>query len=522
MIKKNKIKKNEKIGRRRSAFPTRFLICGIFIILQILLTVFFVSALGQRFIYAQVFQTIFSILVLFHVLNKDEPAAHKLVWSLVIVFLSLAGVVIYCIFGSPQQTRKAKKRFNAVNKEASLYLKPDPAVYDALEKQSPYGRSLSEYLENVCNVPAFDKTSVKYLPSGESFFDSLIADIKKAERYVFLEYFIVTPGEIWNAVHDALVERVMARVRVFMLYDDIGSMKKTPSTFSAELRQEGINCYKFNPFLPVATTVHNNRDHRKIAVIDGTVAYTGGVNLADEYANVEHPFGKWKDCAVRICGNAARGFVFMFTQLYNIFASEPLDPAEFLSDSISFESDGFVQPYGDGPRPMYNDYIGKNLYLGIIYSAKKYLYIATPYLIMGYEAEEALVFAAKRGVDVRIVTPHVPDKKYVFAMTRSAYSKLIAAGVKIYEYAPGFMHSKIILADDETGVVGTVNFDYRSFVHHYECGCFICKSSVLQSIKEDYLETVLKDGILQTEESAKLTPYEKLVKIIMGLFAPLL
>lgn len=522
MERKNKIKKNEKIGRRRAAFPTRFLICGLLILFQIALTVFFVTSLGHRLIYAQAILTLVSIVVLIHVLNKDEPAAHKLVWSIVIILLSVAGVVIYCMFGSPQQTRKAKKRFEQVNKEASLYLKPDETVYRAFEEQSPCGRSLSEYLETVCGIPAFVNTETKYLPSGEQFFASLIEDIKRAENYIFLEYFIVMPGEIWNALHNALVERVMAGVRVFMLYDDIGSMKKTPGAFDIELRREGISCYKFNPFLPIATTLHNNRDHRKIAVIDGKIAYTGGVNIADEYANVEEPFGKWKDCAVRVCGDAVQGFVFMFTQLYNVFAPEPLDPAEFLARTDGVKSDGFVQPYADGPRPAYNDYIGKNLYLGIIYSAKKYLYIATPYLIMGYEAEEALVFAAKRGVDVRIITPHVPDKKYVFAMTRSAYAKLIAAGVKIYEYGPGFMHSKIILADDELGVVGTVNFDYRSFVHHYECGCFMCETSALKDIKDDYLTTALKDGILQTEESAKLTLYEKAVKIIMGLFAPLL
>lgn len=532
---KRKIRKNSRIGRTRSAFPTRFLICGILIVLQVLLTIGLVSLLGDTFIYAQTLQTIFSVLVLIYVINDDEPAAHKLPWAVVIMLLPLAGALIYCMFGRPQQSRRAKKRFEQVNNEAALYLTPDPDVLNEMKKAAPEAFSLSTYLEKVCNIPVFVNTRTKYYPSGEAFFAALIEDVKRAESYIFLEYFIITPGEVWNSLHDALVERAAAGVRVFILYDDIGSMKKTPTKFDVELRKEGIVCYKFNPFVPIATTLHNNRDHRKVAVVDGKVAFTGGVNIADEYANVESPFGKWKDSAVRLEGDAVDGFVFMFTQLYNIFAPEPLDPAEFLRTHEKNECGqsaegrnaeaggcGFVQPYGDGPRPMYNDYIGKDLYLGIIYSAKKYLYIATPYLIAGYETEEAIIFAAKRGVDVRIITPHVPDKAYVFAMTRASYAKLIAAGVKIYEYAPGFIHSKIVVADDEIGVVGTVNFDYRSFVHHYECGAFIARDPVLKTIREDFLTTALKDGILQTEQSAKLNFPQKIVKTIIGLFAPLL
>jgi len=380
----------------------------------------------------------------------------------------------------------------------------------------------SNTLYQVCNIPPYKNTRSEYFSSGELFFTALLNDIRSAERYIFLEYFIITPGEIWNSIHDALVERLVQGVKIFILYDDIGSMKKTPTLFDAELRKEGINCVKFNPFIPIVTTLHNNRDHRKIAVIDGTVAYTGGINIADEYANVEKPYGKWKDSAVRICGEAVDGFVFMFTQLYNIFAADPLDPAEFLAIHEKSADDGFIQPYGDGPRPMYNDYIGKNLYLGIIYSAKKYLYIATPYLITGYEVEEALIFAAKRGVDVRIITPHVPDKKSVFIMTRSCYAKFIDAGIRIYEYAPGFIHSKIILCDDDVAVIGTVNFDYRSFVHHYECGVLISGSSTLASIKEDFIRTAENEGLLQTAEDAKLSAGEKIIKSIIGLFAPLL
>lgn len=511
-----------RLGLNRSAFPTRFIVCGILIVLQILLTCALESVLEEWFIYARTISILFYIVVMIYMLNKDEPAAHKLTWTVVLGLFPIPGALIYCMFGNPQQTRRAKKRFNRVNKEASLYLKPDPLLAEKQSKSSHEGASLSKYIQNVCCIPPYDNTDSKYYPSGEAFFDALLEDIRKAERYIFMEYFIITPGKVWNKLHDSLVDRAMNGVEVYIMYDDIGSMKKTPSHFDAELRKEGINAYKFNRISPLPTTLHNNRDHRKITVIDGKVAFTGGVNIADEYANIEKPYGKWKDSALRIEGAAVDGFVFMFTQLYNMFTPEPLDPAEFLSVHTPEHNDGYIQPYGDGPRPMYKDYIGKNLYLGIIYSAKKYLYIATPYLITGYEVEEALIFAAKRGVDVRIITPHIPDKKTVFTMTRSAYAKLIDGGVKIYEYAPGFIHSKIVIADDELGIIGTVNFDYRSFVHHYECGALICKAACLKDIKEDYIKTVYNDGIMQTPDSAKLTLGEKITKTIFGLFAPML
>lgn len=517
-----KIKKNKWVGIRRSASPTRFIVCGILIILQVLLTFALESVLEEWFIYARTVSVIFYIFVLIYMLNKDEPAAHKLTWTVVLGIIPVFGALIYCMFGNPQQTRRAKKRFNKVNKEASLYLKTDPQLLEKQSESSHEGASLSKYIQNVCNIPPYDNTESKYFPCGEVFFNQLLEDIKKAERYIFMEYFIITPGKVWNILHDALVERAMNGVDVYIMYDDIGSMKKTPSHFDAELREEGINAYKFNKISPLPTTLHNNRDHRKITVIDGKVAFTGGVNIADEYANIEKPFGKWKDSALRMEGSAVDGFVFMFTQLYNMFAPEPLDPAEFLAEHEPGRNDGYIQPYGDGPRPMYKDYIGKNLYLGIIYSAKKYLYIATPYLITGYEVEEALIFAAKRGVDVRIITPHIPDKKSVFIMTRSSYAKLIAGGVKVYEYAPGFIHSKIVIADDDLGIIGTVNFDYRSFVHHYECGALICKAACLKDIKDDYIKTVYNDGIMQTPESAKLNLGEKIIKAVFGLFAPML
>lgn len=532
MSEKNQKKKNGTNNRKKGGlkkfrkaaahFPMRMFICALLILLELVVAVNLVFLLDEWFYFASFLVVALGIAVVFNVINKDEPAAYKLPWGILLSILPVPGVIIYLIFGNPQQSRRVRKRFNQVNKEAAEYLVEQDGLHEKMVEACPDGASLANYLSATTKMPPYENTSSEYFPSGEAFFDSLKNDLKMAKNYVFMEYFIITPGKMWGEIYDILKQKIIEGVKVYVLYDDIGSMKKTPTDFDTLLRAEGFSAYKFNPITPIATTVHNNRDHRKITVIDGKIAYTGGVNIADEYINEISLYGKWKDSAIKLTGESVDSFVFMFTQLYNIFAKEPIDPALFLTRHKTEKCDGFVQPYGDGPRPMDNDYTGKNLYLGIINAAKKYLYIATPYLIMGYEAEEALCVAAKRGVDVIVMTPHVPDKKSVFIMTRSVYKKLIDAGVKVYEYGPGFIHSKIILADDSLGVIGTVNFDYRSFVHHYECGAFLVKTSSLLKIKKDYLNTVESNGILQTPESARLTLAEKLVKNVIGVIAPML
>lgn len=528
-IEKEKKKKTD--GRKGSSlkfrkaaanFPARFVLSILLIVIEILVTINLTFLLEEWVVFVGFILVVIGVVAFFYIVNKDEPAAYKLPWVVLFSILPIPGVIIYSIFGKSDQSKRVRKIFGKACVKTDEYLKQDERIFNEAESVSPDGASLMKYLTKVSRYPAQDGTETRYFSSGESFFESLKQDLRSAKRYVFMEYFIISPGKMWGEIFDILKERIADGVKVFVMYDDIGSMKNTPADFDAMLRKEGFFAYKFNPISPILTTTHNNRDHRKITVIDGEIAYTGGVNIADEYINEIKRFGKWKDSAVRLSGAATDSFVFMFCELYNLFAREQINPEEYLATHGEKSGCGFVQPYGDGPRPADNDYIGKNLYLGIINSAKKYLYIATPYLIMGYEAEEALCVAAKRGVEVIVTTPHIPDKKSVFVMTRSCYGKLIAAGVKVYEYGPGFIHSKIILADDALAVIGTVNFDYRSFVHHFECGAFMVGTSAIPDIKEDYLKTISIDGILQTEQSAMLNFKERLIKNVIGVIAPLL
>lgn len=287
------------------------------------------------------------------------------------------------------------------------------------------------------------------------------------------------------------------------------------------MRKQGIQCVKFNPFLPVVTNVHNTRDHRKIAVIDGRIGYTGGLNLADEYVNLESPYGHWKDSAVRLEGEGVKPLIVMFLTLYNMQRRSTEDFSAYIPERYErFEGEGYVQPYGDGPRPMYARQIGEDVYINLLNGAKGYVYIATPYLIIDYRMREALVMAAERGVDVRIITPHVPDKKIAFSLTRSNYMALIKGGVKIYEYTPGFIHSKIFLCDGEAGVVGTINLDYRSLMHHYENAVLMYKTKALEGVKADMDATFAKSK-LQTEEDAKKNVVWRLLCEIAKVFAPL-
>lgn len=561
MKEKRKLKKEQQYidVKKRRIIPQRYIFNSLLIISQIALWGLFMYGLTVSGLITQTLYTVVEIIFIVAVINKDEPPEYKTPWLLTILLIPIVGVVVYLLFGGKAIAPKAKKRFKKNKLSSKQYFAENKKTCANLKQNSEQGAAISQYISNTCGMPVYCDTQTQYYSSGESFFEALKSDLKQAKSFILMEYFIITPGFMWSEIYKILKEKVSCGVKVYILYDDIGSAKHTPYKFDKLLTSRGINCCKFNPYIPVASSVHNNRDHRKITVIDGQIAYTGGVNIADEYINKEQPYGHWKDSAVRLQGDAARSFTVCFIEMYNFFAKNTLNVADFIEQSVGekvpetnyilaknqakqtlsdvvpcqtaneniegencLPPNGYVQPYVDGPAPVLPEYIAKNVYLSIIYGAKKYLYIATPYLIMGFEAEEALILAARRGVDVRIITPHTPDKKYVFTVTRSAYLKLINAGIKIYEYEPGFIHSKIIISDDEIATIGTVNFDYRSFIHHYECGVLLIKTPCLSEIKKDYILTAEQHGILQTPQSAKLSFGEKITKTVTGLFTPLL
>lgn len=456
-----------------------------------------------------------------HAANRDMVPETKIPWILCIVFFNVFGVAIYAVFSSHRPNRRMQKKSLVLSGRAAAFERTSlPERFsEETRRFSDVGEALMTVNPSAC---IYGGTKTEYFPVGEDFRDRLLEDLERAEKYIFMEYFIIEKGEFWNAVLDVLARKVKQGVEVRFMYDDIGCMGRVHLAYHRKIQKAGIRCVKFNPFVPVVTNVHNNRDHRKITVIDGKVGYTGGINLADEYVNIGSPFGHWKDTAVRLEGEGVKGLLLMFLKLYNLATrGEGEDFAPYIPETYErFEGEGFVQPYGSGPRPVYPRSVGEDVYINIINAARDYVWIMTPYLIIDYRMRESLILAAERGVDVRIIVPHIPDKKLAFALTRSNYLALIRGGVKLYEYTPGFVHAKGFLADDRVGVVGTINLDYRSFIHHYEDAVLMYKTRALAGMKAD-MEQTFAVSRLQTPEDAKKNVVWRWVCEIAKLFAPL-
>lgn len=461
------------------------------------------------------------VVAVLSIANRDMIPEAKIPWLLCVIVFNLFGVAIYIVFSYNRPSRKQRRMLK------SLYAQSERHERRSVEKarlseQMGHWADTSEAL-SYCNPRAvvYENTKTEYFPKGEDFFARFLEDLKSAKEYIFLEYFILSRGEMWGSVHEILKEKVHEGVEVRVIYDDIGCMGKIRAGYYKSLRKEGIRCVKFNPFVPIVTNLHNNRDHRKIAVIDGKIGYTGGINLSDEYINAIQPFGQWKDTAVRLEGEGVKSFVLMFLRFYNLRAKQAEDFEPYIPRNYEkFEGEGFVHPYGDGPHPLYGRHLGEDVYINILSGAKKYCWIMSPYLIIDYRMREAMLSAAARGVDVRIITPHIPDKKLAFALTRSNYMALIRGGVKIYEYTPGFVHAKSFLADDEIAVVGTINLDYRSLLHHYEDAVLMYGTQANVQLKEDY-ENTFQISRLQTEEDAKKNVVWRGICEIAKVFAPL-
>ncbi len=472
-----------------------------------------------RFLFAFL-QWFFVVATVLHVVNRDMVPESKIPWILCIVVLNVFGVAIYAVFSNNRPSRRQRRQFALVGEQSRKFLKSSLSEEDAAREMGRWAypsRALSCKGLNL----VYDNTKTEYFPSGESFFSRYLEDLKGAKQYIFMEYFILARGKMWDAILEILQQKVKEGVEVRVVYDDIGCMGKLRAGYYKKLRKMGIECRKFNPFVPVVSNFHNNRDHRKITVIDGKIGYTGGLNLADEYINETHPFGYWKDAAIRLEGEGVRGLLILFLRLFNIRRKEPEDFSPYFPETYeTIEGEGYVQPYGGGPKPLYEKGIAENLYLDILAEAKRYVYIMTPYLIIDYRLRSAMISAAARGVDVRIVVPHIPDKKTAFALTRSNYLALIKGGVKVYEFTPGFIHAKNFLADDDAAVVGTINLDYRSLMHHYENAVFLYKTKANEQLKADFEET-FEQSALQTEEDAKKSVVWRGVCEIAKVFAPL-
>ena len=454
------------------------------------------------------------------IVNRNMPPESKVTWLLFAV-VPVFGFLLYLMIG---ERRLSKKEIQQLEKMDSMKFREDNS-YDLRvelkqENKSAFG-IVKSLLSMDHNADVYDGTASQYFPLGEEMFEAMLDDLRSAKKFIFLEFYIIDPGLMWNRVLEILVDKVQQGVEVKLLYDDIGCMATLSGDYTKRLRKMGIDAHKFNKVIPRMTVAYNNRDHRKILVVDGQVGYTGGINLADEYINHIVRFGHWKDGGVRLEGRAVKALTRLFLMNWYINRGEITDFDRYHFDSQRVEGKGLYIPYGSGPKPIYKEQVGKAVYQNIINQAIDYVYITTPYLIIDYDLTEDIKNAAMRGVDVRIVTPFIPDKKLIQIVTRGAYPDLLEAGVRIYEYTPGFIHSKNVISDDELAVVGTINFDYRSLVHHYENAVLMYQTESIADIKRDFedLFDVSKEISLETLQNSW---YQRLLKEIMQLFAPLL
>ena len=448
---------------------------------------------------------VFTALVLLYVLNTDANPSVKLSWCILISILPIFGTALYFYVKSDLGHRVVKGIVNASVEESLQHIQPPPPSNADLP-------DIAHYLKHQAHAECYTNSAVRYFPLGELAFEEMLRQMETAEKYIFLEYFIIEPGQMWNRMLNVLHRKAQAGVEVRVLYDGTCAITTLPASYPKQLEKSGIQCKLFAPVRPLVSTHYNYRDHRKILVIDGRTAFTGGINLADEYINAYEKHGHWKDNALMIQGQAVQGFTLLFLQMWNHKErNRVFEPYLELPEPVLGE--GAVIPFGCGPSDP--EQVGKMVYLDILNKARDYVYIMTPYLILDGEMVTALRFAAQRGVDVRLVLPHIPDKKYAFKLAKSHYRELLSAGVKIYEYTPGFVHGKVFLSDDVQAVVGTINLDYRSLYHHYECAAYLWNVPALGEIKADFLDTFEKSQQVTTSKHSLFTALLKLLAPLM-------
>ncbi|MDR0689107.1 MAG: cardiolipin synthase [Spirochaetaceae bacterium] len=498
----------------------------VFVILILLVQIFFwiylVAGTTRISRYVDWALTILSILVCLYITGKREKPAYKLTWIFIILMVPLFGGILYIIFYTQSSPRKLRRLIAADNQKCRpLYSLPGDAL-PILEAGREDCLPQVRYLQTHAGFPVYVHTQTEYFPSGEAFFERALRELEKAERYVFLEFFILRQGVMLDPIIEILEKKARQGVDVRLIYDDLGCFMSLPPDYRQQLRRRGIKCIVFNPFTPLLSSLQNNRDHRKILSIDGKVAFTGGINLADEYINAYERFGHWKDTAIMLEGEAAWSLTLIFLQMWNLEQKQKDDYRAFYpwkDKPCGISSDGYVQPYADSPIDEEN--VGENVYIQIINNAKNYVYINTPYLVVDENLTSALTLAAKSGVDVRIITPYRWDKKIVHMTTRSYYHQLVSAGVKVYEYSSGFNHSKTFVSDDKVATVGTTNLDFRSLYLHFECGVWLYKNQAVQKIKEDFLKTIPISHQITRENCAE-NAFLRIVQNILRLFAPLM
>lgn len=500
----------------------RTALVALLLVAQVAVLAVMTVQFSSYFLYFYWFFIVLSVVaVLWIVSNRSDPG-YKIAWIIPILVFPVFGGLVYLLLGGNRLSPRAQGKMRGMSRQMWSTLVSDFKAV-TLDSMGADAVNQAQYLERYAHCPLYQNTLTEYFPLGDDAFPRMLEELKKAERYIFLEYFIITPGVMWDAILEILAEKAKAGLDVRVIYDDVGCLYTLPVNYDKELESKGIRCCVFNRFVPVLSIHLNNRDHRKFCIIDGKAAFTGGINLADEYINRAERYGHWKDSVILVRGEAAWSMVVMFLTMWdyvrgeeeNLHAFRPLAlPAEV------YDARGWVQPYADSP--LDGEPVGSTVYLNLIAKARRYIYLTTPYLIISDTMNTALCNASKSGVDVCIITPHIPDKRLIFELTRAHYEPLLEAGVRIFEYTPGFMHAKNFVVDDVYATVGTVNMDYRSMFLHFENGVWLCGQDSVIDVHNDFLLTRERSMEVSLEDCRRQPLLRRLFRSVLRVFAPMM
>lgn len=487
---------------------------------------FLLLFLGMRFLARYIYwffggYLAFGAILLVIIVNRTENPVFQLSWAVMVLLFPIFGGLLYLYIELQPGTKVLSGRIDEIEKLTEKCLIQQPEVLHQLEQKDRRTAQLAYYIGQTEHYPIYQNTQATYFASGEEKFEALKEQLLQAEKFIFLEYFILAEGYMWDSIYEILKAKVKEGVEVRVMYDGMNELYNLPNDFKERLQTEGIRCRVFSKVYPIISTHYNNRDHRKIVVIDGHIAFTGGVNIADEYINRKERFGHWKDAAIMLQGEAVKSFTVMFLKMWDI--TEKLENMSlYLQDTpaLQLESNGFVMPYA--ANPFGKERTAERIYIDILNHAQQYVHIMTPYLVPSYEMMQALIYAAKRGVDVKIILPHIPDKKYAFALAHSYYKKLIRSGVKLYEYTPGFVHSKVFVSDNIQAVVGAINLDYRSLYLNFECAVYLYGAMQICDIEKDFRTTLPKCQLMTMFDVKHDKWTRKVSGMLLRLFAPLM
>lgn len=494
----------------------------VLILVQLLIVVGIATYLRDYIVYVYSAMNIIGAIIVVYIINQRGNPAFNMTWVLLILISPVFGCLFYIYVKSQLGVRYIGKRLKNLRQETSQYMEQRQEIIDDLRLKKPANANLAHYMKHQLRFPTYRNTKAEFFSCGEEKFEEMLKQLEKAEKFIFMEYFIVEESYMWETILEILKRKVKEGVEVRFMYDGMCGISMLPYNYPKIIRQYGIQCKMFSPIRPVLSTTQNNRDHRKICVIDGKAGFTGGINLGDEYINRTARFGYWKDTAIMLTGDAVQSLTILFLQMWNVTERRPEHYENYLTEMSKelHRELGFLIPYGDSPYD--NEDVGEEVYFHILNHAKKYVHIMTPYLILDNEMLDTLTRAAKSGIEVCIIMPHIPDKWYAFAVAKTYYRELLEAGVQIYEFTPGFVHAKIFVSDDDTATVGTINLDFRSLYLHFECGVFIYNNPIVKDIEADFQKTLKQCQRVTVADLKKINPITAVSGRVLRLIAPLM